>query len=555
MTPEVRKFAEAFYAGLDCPRALTAAIMLRYDSWDDLTQLRADPSHHLTSDSFRRAHAASELLRKFPGLPLTGQDGKPLDLRREAVIKWLWAEAECFKTNRRFTSVIFGCHLGSRDDGALFQVLERVRRKVHTWLGPRPPEHVELRFGPGATVTDKSSEATVLHKMSTDPSITHNAWSWLVPWIGTQWASSCADLKRQPVFVRGNRFFTVPKDSRSLRSCGLEPSINVSYQLALGRALRRCLQRAGIDLAKGKDIHMDWARRASLTGSFATIDLTSASDCLASEVVRYLLPRQWHSALSELRSPFTQVEGKQYRLEKFSSMGNGFTFELETLIFLAIASVCSELSTGSGHPAIDVSTYGDDIIVPAPAANLCVQALKFFGFTPNLRKTYVSGNFKESCGGDFFKGQAVRPYYLDDEPSSPTAWISIANGVRRMMTLQGRHDVFQHLLRRCWFIAQDQIPVTMRACRGPDALGDLVIHDDQANWTIRWRSSGIRWLRVVRPSSWDLIPWEGFGYTTQLAALCYGIRVKRVMSRGKETLWVIPRDGVLGYKLGWAPFS
>lgn len=556
MTPEVRSIALSLMAGLDCPRSLTVAIMLRYEAWKDLTELTADPRHYRNSDDYLRAAAATEFLRKYDGFRITNPDGRPLNLRAEAIEKWMWSERQCWAANYRFSRVINNEPLGSSDDARLYAFLHAVRKEVGRILG-RLPESWEGRFGPGATVTDKARESTVAHKMSTNPSLTPNALGFLVPWIGTQWASASAALGRRPSFVRGNSFFTVPKNSRALRCCAKEPSVNGFYQLGLGRVMKERLRRVGINLKDGKGIHMQVACSASKTGAFATIDLTSASDCLATEVVNFCVPRGWYHALSDLRSPMTRVNGRWYRLEKFSSMGNGFTFELETTIFTAIACVAAREGGHLGEPGVDVFVYGDDIIVPTDVQESTIAALKFFGFTTNARKTYVDGPFRESCGGDYFEGQAVRPYYLESDPDEPHKLISLANGVRRL----GAQTPPGHRLRSdlvsTWFRILDYLPSDVRRCRGPEALGDLVIHDRESAWITRWRSS-IRFIRVWRPARYDSVDWEGFAYDVQYASALYGVELyppKRIGGGYPARQGLIPREGVLGYKIGWVPFS
>lgn len=59
-----------------------------------------------------------------------------------------------------------------------------------------------------------------------------------------------------------------------------------------------------------------------------------------------------------------------------------------------------------------ISVYGDDIIVPVDEARSLINYLSILGFQTNVDKTYLSGNFRESCGGDFLNGIDVRPFFL-----------------------------------------------------------------------------------------------------------------------------------------------
>jgi len=311
-------------------------------------------------------------------------------------------------------------------------VLRRARKYVFQMIG-MPPDDLDGRFGPGTAVGLRSGHTTIPDKLSASPTLTHNAWWHLFHWSWNGWARAVCSVGVKPVFVRGNEYFTVPKDSSSLRACGKEALINGYYQLACGTALRRNYKRRyGVDLDYLQQHHREMACRGSRDDSIVTIDMTSASDTVCINLVKLMLPNDWYELLSSLRSPFTLVEGKWIRLEKFSSMGNGFTFELMTIILHALClAACDGLDVGGRDLCArqDVSVFGDDIIVPREKAQDVLSLLRFVGFTPNLKKTFLQGHFRESCGGDFFDGADVRPFLLEELPTEPAHFIALANGI------------------------------------------------------------------------------------------------------------------------------
>ena len=83
-----------------------------------------------------------------------------------------------------------------------------------------------------------------------------------------------------------------------------------------------------------------------------------------------LLPEAWFDLLNDCRSQAVSYKGEWIELNMFSSMGNAFTFELESLIFWAIANAVCYCSGSRGH----ISVYGDDIIVPSGAAGLLAKS-------------------------------------------------------------------------------------------------------------------------------------------------------------------------------------
>lgn len=550
LPPEVADVALSFMEGLNSPQSLSVAILMRYGEWDQIASKKTDPLQYNSSLSYFTAVAATDFLRKYPELPL--------DIDREANTKAKWWEAEraCYRTNERLASLVDDPHLGGDYDPALGDFVSAVRKEVRFLIGDGPPPTWEGKFGPGATVSDKSRAATVPDKMSSVPTLTSNAWPYLVPWTGTQWAKASAALGRQVQFVRGNVYFSVPKDATINRGCAKGPSLNVFYQLGLGREMKERLKKAGLDLRAGQRVHAQVARLASQSGNVATIDLSSASDTVSYNLVKLLLPRRWWNALESLRETHTYLDGKWVRLEKFSAMGNGFTFELETVIF---AAICGALHKGAFRYGKEILVYGDDIIVPNDMSLDVISALKFFGFTPNQKKTFNTGPFRESCGGDYFYGHNVRPYNLDFVPEEPHELISLANGINRcrkvLADLPRDISDISPCLRRAWFKCLDYIPSAVRACRGPEELGDLVIHDVEDKWVTRWRANGIRYLRVYRPARYRKVRWSGFAYEVQFAVALYlaGKSPEREFLDHAGTF--VPRDGVIGYKVGWSPCS
>jgi hypothetical protein len=246
-----------------------------------------------------------------------------------------------------------------------------------------------------------------------------------------------------------------------------------------------------------------------------------------------LLPPEWFEVLDALRSRRTWFEGAWHHNQKFSSMGNGFTFELETLIFYAISKeACGGSATG------DIWVYGDDIIVPTPFFKDVVSALRYFGFTPNPRKSFGSGYFRESCGGDFFAGTNVRPFYLKSCPSSPAEWISFHNGLVRTF------DAVKHrrrLSKRARDFILRQVPRSIRTCVGDSRLGDLVFNTGEQPATRV--VDGVPEIRTWHPMP-RYRSLSRYTPNTQLALILYG-----VPSSG-----LIPRDSVSGYGFRWVPY-
>jgi hypothetical protein len=517
----------------ETPRSLAAWLLFQANELEQLVSLTTDPIHYLDheADKFSRDRAVSDFFSKYRGFSIPG-----LDLPADCVRSFFMDEEQCAKTNARLSPYL---HNGPMDpaDTHVLESLEAMRAHVKSIIGRLPLDLEGSRFGPGATYGDKGALTTVPDKMSSRLTTTHKAWQLAPLWERTAWARAVVKSPQSsPLFSQGNRFTAVPKSAKKLRGIAIEPSLNVFFQLGVGRVIRSRLRRIGIDLDFGQDRHRSAARAASRSGAFSTIDLSSASDNVCTHLVKLLLPADWWELLDSLRSPKTYIDGKWVFLNKFSSMGNGFTFELETLIFYVIAvEACRRVSV---EP--NVLVYGDDIIIPTLAGKLCTSLLRYFGFRPNPKKTFLTGVFRESCGGDFFNGVAVRPYYLKDLPDEPQKTFSLINGLGRLaQSVEGSH------IRACFSsraraLAIETLPVHLRRLRGPEALGDVVIHDDDVS---TWRVSvsyGIRYVYCYLPIATKL-PLYHWRPDVVFACALYGVPSDGVSSRDSVAGYAIKR--------------
>lgn len=246
----------------------------------------------------------------------------------------------------------------------------------------------------------------------------------------TQVTSGTASLKFERAgiaarvkLVSHNNISFVPKTVKTHRSIAVEPLLNGFVQKGVDLALRLRLKRIGIDL-QDQEPNRQMAREGSYddVDGFCTIDLSSASDSIATEVCRTLLPYDWFYMLDSIRSRKYNYRGVISPFEKFCSMGNGFCFPLETLLFTA---ACHAVK--AGRPGIDFRVYGDDIIVRKQFYEPVVALLNYLGFAVNREKTFSQGPFRESCGADWFGGKDVRPFTLDFALDSSQSIYKILN--------------------------------------------------------------------------------------------------------------------------------
>lgn len=534
----VRKSFTALCWNIGTPVAYKAILALKRDDWRFLTSMKIDVGGYFCPQVLSGDLQIAAFFKKYEGFNLG------FDLKANAVLSFFETEKRCYQSNEFLSPLLFDFNHYGKSAGTFIRA---VREQVRSVLG-RCPDLSELdpRFGPGSTYLDVGPYITVPDKMSDNYTMTRSARGCLPHWDQTAWSryasanlsGSVSDLEiqsslndpffhtdyaaREGLVVRGNRFTSVVKDAWKRRGICIEPSINLFYQLGCGEWMtKRMGRKLGWYKSTKQDFHRFLAQLGSLTRGNATIDLSNASDTICTNFVKLVLPDDWFQLLDNLRSHFTFIGEKWVRLEKFSSMGNGFTFELETILFDSIARVvCRHTEEGMWHENV-VSVFGDDIIVPRQEAKKVIAALVFFGFSVNESKTFVDGEFRESCGGDFFRGANVRPHYLKEPPSEPHQYIALANGLRRFGVrhiLCGGPDVYRYP----WICILKAIPSRISACRGPEHLGDQVIQDGEERWNFTVRGS-IRYFRVWRPIPVIRTGWSHFRPGVVLASALYGV--------------------------------
>lgn len=397
----------------------------------------------LPNDNFATKYLKEEVFSKYLDDRLV-----PSDVRSSAAIaKFLRAEDRNRSTNLR----LFLEQALERDFGWVsFETLLRVTRAlIARVLGPlHYPEVLNYStFTGGASTRVRRGPAAACLKLTGEVHITDSA---IKHWLAM---ASGSRLSRLPLrIVPSSVLFTVPKKTEIDRVACKEPEGNALLQRSVGIYIRRRLRKVGINLLD--QTHNQVLAQRGWKDGLATIDLSSASDTVSKEVVSLLLPFDWWNLLSDLRCESTVLpDGSSLELAMFSSMGNGFTFELETLIFWALAQAVKRLSRVTGP----ISVYGDDIVVPCTMARRYMRVLSFFGFIPNREKTHVAGPFRESCGRHYWKGLDVTPFYFRGEIAELPDMINILN---RLLEWDGRGWGFfvTEEIYRFWLRWRDYIP-------------------------------------------------------------------------------------------------
>lgn len=248
---------------------------------------------------------------------------------------------------------------------------------------------------------------------------------------------------------------TVPKTWKTRRVIGAEDCARMWVQQGLRIGLQSAIDRSQfsehINLEDSR-LNTEMAQIGSITNGlfddqFATIDLSAASDTLSVTFVESLfsgMPELWAMLRDARPRSFQLPGGEVYELNIFGLMGNAYTFPVQTMVFTAILAEARDLlphvvahfkvrrrplpDALSGCEDEDklnavlrapYRVYGDDMVAHRAVAHVAVWLLKVYGFDVNAAKTFTSGSYRESCGGEFVEGYDVTPLKL------PRAFLSI----------------------------------------------------------------------------------------------------------------------------------
>lgn len=255
--------------------------------------------------------------------------------------------------------------------------------------------------------------------------------------------------------VTGSKQSHVPKSALTHRSISTEPLFEGYLQAGLGFFIRRCFKRESRDLSYSWTTCQKLAHLGSVTGLWCTLDLKAASDSLCRNPLVTLMSgdpqlQAWYSKLNRTRcssgevfSPTDlqpplgstgQFKRQEHRFELFSSMGNGYTFELESALFYCVITSCvpGVWVQHHGQPVLrwpHVSVFGDDLVFPSAYAPQVFATLEWLGFRVNNTKSFVEGPFRESCGLDLVAGVNVRPLFITKELSSGHEIVDLCNRI------------------------------------------------------------------------------------------------------------------------------
>lgn len=231
------------------------------------------------------------------------------------------------------------------------------------------------------------------------------------------------EYSNSKVQEQSSKIVLVPKDSRGPRVIAAEPIANqfvqqAGYMFIKNYVIPNSPAKKSIDFS-AQELSRIKALEASVSGNYATMDLSDASDRLSIYLIERLFSgsQSFLAFLHSVRTKSAQYKGRPFNfLKKFASQGNALTFPLQTLVYYIICCgvILNKYNMKFSYYNLckvseKVRVFGDDIIIPSDTYREIADILTLFQLKVNEKKSFSTGFFRESCGGDYYKGNDVTP--------------------------------------------------------------------------------------------------------------------------------------------------
>lgn len=306
------------------------------------------------------------------------------------------------------------------------------------------------------------------------------------------------------------RLSAVVKQASISRIVGIHASTILAQQVGLGDYLTTRLSRfCNVNLSTAPDLHKELAMEGSLTGLLSTLDQRKASDNILRILCEWLFPHEVFSYMSRITPTTVEIQGVRREVRMMCPAGNGFIFPLQTMLFWALIRGTQVVT----QKRSDHWVFGDDVIISTDIYDDVVSVFQAVGLQVNENKSFKSGPFRESCGGDYLYGSNVRPQHVKRIPASTIDWIRIINGIRRVSYYNNVSTWRSNSFRSFWLRCIRTIPVKERIfC--PKHYGDSGINSEYE-----------RLYRLATPRSSDA---EGVKYASSTTPEGYYYNSERI---------------------------
>lgn len=216
-----------------------------------------------------------------------------------------------------------------------------------------------------------------------------------------------------------SKLLTVPKNALKKRTICMEPATLSLVQEGVFRSMEEIFKVSEMRyhvFLDNQELMRLKCQAASNDGSFATLDLSAASDSILKELPLLILPARVALDILATRTPQCRLpDGRILPLRKFCSMGSKVCFPLECTIFCVVCeTVCRDLGMSADERHDAYMVFGDDMIVRKDLVDRVISVLEHLGFKVNKDKSFFNPKvsedqmcFRESCGIFCLNGEDI----------------------------------------------------------------------------------------------------------------------------------------------------
>lgn len=192
------------------------------------------------------------------------------------------------------------------------------------------------------------------------------------------------------------RITTVPKDNEKARVIITCPLFDMISQRSDAAFIKQILfNEFGMQLNFTQNIQ----RNRIYNYENATIDFSNASNSTRFDSVSFLLSgTKFFGRMISSCARVVKYKDDWHKLNMFSPMGCGSTFELMTWILLSAARLFDSNAT----------VFGDDVVIAREHVQRFIRLTSALGYEVNVTKTFTEGYFRESCGSFLSHSKPVK---------------------------------------------------------------------------------------------------------------------------------------------------
>lgn len=252
----------------------------------------------------------------------------------------------------------------------------------------------------------------------------------------------------------------VPKSFKTPRIIAMESSNRQYHMQAMRMKMEGCIASNIHYVLDTHDqsINQVLCRDGAIRSTYATIDLSSASDSLSRYFVMECFPDDaWEDMITYLSKYMSFDKGKtKSKVHMFSTSGSALTFVVESIVFVAIClQVADDARVFTGINYLRPRVFGDDMVVDNRLFESITGRLEDLRFFVNREKSFGGDScYRESCGVEYALGLPTHTRYF---PRKPLSWTErdVNESIASLCQLQHRlfsecrqaSDLVAHLVR------------------------------------------------------------------------------------------------------------